>query len=142
MIIDATKEISYVTVIPPQSIASNTNSAAIDLQPTGSTQSGFIGRIAAIVSTGVATGTTPVLAGYFQSGADTNQSNAANVTDPLTGTPAAITATNNTNQVQVVGIDARGCKRYLWFVPVVTGTNAPNIPFSLILAGQKRVENT
>lgn len=128
MIIDATKEVSYVPVIPATVQSNNTASAGVDLK-------GFIGIVAAVVDIGASTaGTLPTLSIQLASSADTNVSNATNISGAVVSNPTNVSNSATT----VLGVDTRSANRYLFAIPTIGGTNFPAFPASVTVVGRLR----
>lgn len=145
MNLDLSTSVSYLQVIGATATQASANYGPANL-------SQYKGKVAIIVTTGTSNGTTPSFTGYFKSSADTNISNATNVNvttynqaaNALAVNPLSVVSTgfvtNGTNQVIVLGLDTRLSNQYLWIIGTVAGTNTPNIPLSVVIAGLKQVE--
>jgi hypothetical protein len=154
--LDASTDLSYLTVIPPLSATNggNINSAAVSL-------ASFIGKIALKVDSGAGSGIAPTVSGYFQSGPNSNGLGATNInvsqltltttnlaylinvyqpnTVPTINYNISSFTTNNTNQSQVFGLDTRAAGPFLFFIGSVTGGNG-SFPLSISAIGAKRIE--
>jgi hypothetical protein len=130
--LNAAAELSYITVLPSQSVTANGNSAGINV-------STYEGILAVRVESGVGSGTTPVYTGYFQTGPNSNGGSAVNVAFAYpNGTAATTFVTNNTNQSFTFGIAQRACDKYLFLIGTIAGANTPAATVSATLIAQPK----
>lgn len=127
LIIDIPNALTHTPLLPAQA-ASNNSSAGLDLK-------GFNGVVAVDVSISALTGTTPSLALSLQSSADTNVSNSVAFSPAIAIQPQT---SNSNSALQTLAVDTRVSSRYLFAIPVLTGTNAAGT-VAAIVVGQKHV---
>lgn len=92
----------------------------------------YQGDLKVILDSAAGTGTTPTLDGKVQTGDQSDGSDAADVSG------AVFTQVVAAASKQSIGVDTRGCKKYVRFVGTIAGTT-PSFNFAVVAVGQKQV---
>ena len=128
--IDPVNGLTHTSLIAASNQSDNTASAGVDI-------STYIGRLAVDVQIGAkSAGTTPSITVQLAASADTNVSNATNISGAITTAPSNAGVAG----LQTLGVDTRAVGKYLFALPIVTGTNTPAFPLSATIIGQKQVQ--
>ncbi len=118
---DLPNAVTRTVILEPQPVAANVNTNTVDLQP-------YHGKVAVNLNVGTNTaGTSPTLTVYLFDSADNSNWNTCNINS------SALTAPASSAQLTV---DTRAVRRYLKGVVTPGGTNSPNIPLAIEIAGQ------
>ncbi len=131
MNVDIIHSLTYGTLIAATSNLQNNNGTVTNI-------SNFTGELAIIVNTGpAAAGTTP---GITFSLYTSNQADGLNSTNLAISSVTPSNASAANQQILTLDTRAAGLKKYIFAVPITTGTNNVSFPATVSYVGRQVVE--